>query len=294
MEIKFPFSFQVDSDIVRQYYENHDNYRIEYSEGVPKTYCIIYFSSNDIYYPNTEAAFREQLMKQDKFEWYKTRITKGYKHIFIRDIQKQWHINGINSKINTPEKLYQFLASETKGYKVITIGSSAGGFASVLFGQLLKAEKIISFNGNFELISKLKTSNEEICPLLFRNQHDQELIKWYDTRNFITDPDSIFYFQSIFSKQDVYKYNQVNHIPINRIQFKNSHHGIPFLKTNLPVVLNWEKEELVRISKKANHPIWFSIQTIGFIRTLESLFSVAKSAVIKKFKRKMASRAIIL
>lgn len=290
MEVTHPFSFQVDSDIVGQYYEQHDNYKIEYAENVPKIYCVIYFSSNDIYYPNTETAFREQLMKHDKFEWYRTRIRKGYKHIFVRDIRKQWHISGINSKINSPWKLLDFLKEETAGYRVITLGSSAGGFAAVLFGQLLQAEKIISFNGNFELLSKLETSTEDICPLLFRHRHDPELIKWYDTRNFITNPETIYYFQSIFSEQDIYKYNQVKHIPIHRIQFKTSHHGIPFLKTNLPVVLNWEEDELIQYSEKINAPIWFSMRTIGLVKTIKSLYAIAKSTAIKKYKRKMAGR----
>jgi predicted rRNA methylase YqxC with S4 and FtsJ domains len=31
-------------------------------------------------------------------------------------------------------KLFSFLQAETKGYQVVTLGSSAGGFAAVLYG----------------------------------------------------------------------------------------------------------------------------------------------------------------
>lgn len=137
MEIKDNYSFQVDSEIVKEAYQNQDNYLIEYSEEVPKDYCIIYFSSNDIYYPNTGIAFQEQLLSKNRFEWYKTRVNIGYKHIFIRDIQKQWYLGGINSQIDTPEKLFDFLKDETAGYRVIALGSSAGGFAAIIYGQLL-------------------------------------------------------------------------------------------------------------------------------------------------------------
>ena len=170
MEIKENYSFQVDSETVKKVYQDQDNYLIEYSEEVPKKYCIIYFSSNDIYYPNTENAFIEQLLGKNRFEWYKTRINYGHKHIFIRDIQKQWYLGGINSRIDTPEKLIAFLKNETKGYLVIAIGSSAGGFASIIYGQLLNAERIYSFNGQFEIRSILNSSTETIDPLIFRNK----------------------------------------------------------------------------------------------------------------------------
>jgi len=42
------------------------------------------------------------------------------------------------------------LREESKRYSVITLGSSADGFAAVLYGQLLDAEIIYSFNGQFE------------------------------------------------------------------------------------------------------------------------------------------------
>ena len=224
--IKEHYSFQVDSEIVKEAYQNQDNYLIEYSDSIQNEYCIIYFSSNDLYYPNADIAFKKQLLEGKRFEWYKTRINFGYKHIFLRDIQKQWHLGGINSRINTPEKLFTFLKNETKGYRVIALGSSAGGFSAVVFGQLLNADRIYTFNGNFEIHSKLKTSNEIICPLIFRNRENKGIVKWLDTRNFISNPSSIYYFHSIKSRQDIAKFTHVKDLSINVIKFNTSKSGI--------------------------------------------------------------------
>lgn len=287
MEITYPYSFQVDSEVVNYYYENHDNFLIEYSDGVPNEFCSIYFSSNDIYYPNNERAFINQLAKTNRFEWYNTRLSNCHKHIFIRDVFKQWHLKGINSRINNPDKLFDFLLKETKGYKVITLGSSAGGFSAVIFGQLLKASKILSFNGNFEIYSKLQSSTAEKCPLIFRFQNDKNVNKWFDSVNFISDPSTIFYFQSIRSNQDIIKYNYIKHIPLHRIQFYTSHHGIPFLKGNLPYVLNYSTNQLIKISQTVNYPILFSFKTVGVLKTIvdliSSLYKKNKKMIIRKF-----------
>lgn len=120
------YVFQTDSEIVRQVYEKQDNYLIEYDEAGPKDWCAIYFCSNDIYYPNTEEIFRKRIIEKNFFEWYHSRIKKASKHIFVRDIFKQWYLAGINARIDTPEKLTAFLRNETEGFHVVTIGSSAG------------------------------------------------------------------------------------------------------------------------------------------------------------------------
>jgi len=273
--------FQIDSPLVKELYKNNDNFLIEYSNSVLEKYCVIYFCSNDLYYPNTEIAFKEQLLSKNKFEWYKTRVNNAYKHIFIRDIQKQWYLGGINANLNTPKKVFEFLREETNGYKVITLGSSAGGFAAIIFGQLLKAEKIFSFNGQFEIQSLLNSSTENINPLIFRNINNNELLKWYDTRNFITNPISIFYFQSIKSDWDCEQFDWVKELKINRIQFKTNNHGVPFLQSNLSVVINMTQTELYKLIEKIHLPIFFSIQLLGVFKTMTSIFQIVKFGLKK-------------
>ena len=90
------------------------NMLIEYDEScVDHSTCTIYFSSNGIYFPNEENVFRSVIIHKDRYEWYKTR-RKSYKHIFVRDVYKQWYAEGINDQYNTIEKLGQLLIQETK------------------------------------------------------------------------------------------------------------------------------------------------------------------------------------
>lgn len=276
MEIKATHVFQADSEAVNEVYNNQNNYLIEYNKEVPEEYCVLYFSSNDLYYPNNNVAFSESVIKKNRFEWYGNRIHDGYKHIFIRDIKKQWYLTGINGSINSPEKLLEFLKKETAGFKVIALGSSAGGFASVIYGQLLDAKHILTFNGQFEILSLLKSSTENIDPVIFRNQNNPVLLPYYDTINFIKKPASIFYFHSAQSQWDINQSKYVAHIELNKISFQTNNHGIPFLKSNLEVLLNMSDADLRNLSGKSFHPLFFSLKMVGFYKTIIGLVPIVK------------------
>lgn len=154
--------------IVQDYWLNEPNFLIEYNEQCSsKEYCAIYFCSNDIWFPHTEEIFRKRIVKNNFFEWYRCRIARAYKHIFVRDVFKQWYLTGINGEINSTDKLYEFLKKETAGYKVITLGSSAGGYASALFGPMLGAVQSICFNAQFCLQRLVDESTPTISPLLY-------------------------------------------------------------------------------------------------------------------------------
>ena len=55
------------------------------------------------------------IVEKNFFEWYNLRIEKAYKHIFVRDVFKQWYLSGINQSIDSPERLIEFLKNETDG-----------------------------------------------------------------------------------------------------------------------------------------------------------------------------------
>lgn len=282
MEMTESYVFQADDPVVLNQYNSSDNYLIEFTPGVDKTYCALYFSSHFVYNPNSEEAFNRDVIRKNKYEWYGTRIPYAHKHIFLRDIIKQWYLTGINGKINTPEALLLFLQKETSGYKIIAMGSSAGGFAAVIYGQLLKAEMILSFNGQFEVNSQLKTSTPIIDPIVFRNQHNPDLRKYYDTRNFIVNPKSIHYF---FSKKSAWDFQQQSHIAdleIYKTAFITGHHGVPFLKSNLPAILRQDKKSLRKLSGKNYHPLIFSFLQVGPITTFSSVFETFLT-VVKRY-----------
>jgi len=265
------YVFQTDSIEVKKAFQN-PNYLIEYKyTGLKEKNCVLYFSSNNIYHPNSKDSFRSSIIDKDKYEWYNTRIENGVKHIFLRDIQKQWYLKGINSKLNSIEKVLKFLKKETLGYSVITIGSSAGGYAAVLFGSLLNAEKILTFNGQFHVSDLLTSSNEAVDPVIFREQFNPYVNKYFSLKNFLNNPSNIYYFFSNKSKWDQINKNHILEEGINIISFNTNNHGIPFVKSALLRVINSSKQELNSWMKNSHFPIFFSIKYGGIYATLRVL-----------------------
>lgn len=276
------YVFQTDSEIVNKVYQEQKNYLIEFDEKGDKEWCAVYFCSNDIYYPNTEEIFRKRIVEKNFFEWYHSRITIASKHIFIRDIFKQWYLAGINKNINTPEKLIEFLKKETEGYKVVTIGSSAGGYAAILYGSFINTQYTLAFNPQFEIRSLLKRSTEAINPLLFRIKDQRK--QYFDITKFISKGVKIFYFYSNASPWDMEQNNHINKNISNlyTIAFRTKHHGIPFLKVAIYKVINLNVEQLIALSKKNQNPIWFTIKMVGLKATLIGLYKQIKQAYNKR------------
>lgn len=193
--------FQIDSEIVRSVYINEPNYKIEYDNSCKANICAIYFSSNDIYYPNNEDIFRKRIVEKNFFEWYNTRIN-ARKHIFIRDIFKQWYLEGINAELDSPEKIFEWLKGETEGYEVVTVGSSAGGYSAVLYGSLLKAQKVIAFNAQFSLKAIADESEEKCNPLVYKYKNNDRS-KYFELKDKLSDSVNYFYFLSVGCEEDM-------------------------------------------------------------------------------------------
>lgn len=180
MEIK-EYSFKTDSDIVQKAYKEYPNYLIETNKPVENNkVCAIYFTSNDLYYPDNEETFKACVIEKNSFEWYGNRIQKACKHIFVRDVCKQWYLTGVNHTINSPERLLDFFQKETAGYQVITVGSSAGSYAATLYGVLLQAAKIMVFNSQFELHSLLPRNAKRANPLIYRIFKNHKREKYFN------------------------------------------------------------------------------------------------------------------
>lgn len=274
--------FQTDSEIVNRIYKNSNNYQIEYENDSDKSICAVYFSSNDIYFPNNEEIFTKRIIDRNFFEWYHTRIIKAHKHIFLRDIFKQWYLRGINASIDSPEKLSAFLSQETKGYEqIVTLGSSAGGYAAILYGSLIGAHTVFAFNPQFEITSLLKRSSEAINPLVFRLNGNKN--KWYDILPYMNPNTEIYYFYSKNSQWDKEQHSHI--IPmqnLHQICFRSAHHGIPFIKKALPVILNANNELLSNLEKHTHNPIAFSIRMIGLFGTISGLITQLYQAYKKR------------
>lgn len=111
----------------RQVYTRGKNYRIDYSDEKGRDVVAVYVSSNALFYPHTPEVFREAVMEKYRYEWTRMKIRRAQKHIFIRDVYKQWYATGINAEINSIDKLIDWLKDEVKGYKCLIISGSSGG-----------------------------------------------------------------------------------------------------------------------------------------------------------------------
>jgi hypothetical protein len=279
--------FQVDSKEVIETLK-FDNYCIEYNDKlnfIDNNLCVIYFSSNEIYYPNTSESFNYFIKTRDKFEWKQNKFPNARKHIFLRDLQKQWYLCGINNTLNNPIQLLNFLRMETYGYRIIAIGSSAGGFAALLFGSLLNCERVYAFNAQLNLNITMNNSNLYIDPILFAKKNDPIFNIYYNLSNILNDKTSYYYFQSFYSKIDVEQFNGITleaQKKLKTIRFKTSNHGFPFLRFNLLKVLQFSNIKLNQYVDKIIHPIFFSIQLIGLFPTIFYLFKTLITRLKKK------------
>ena len=77
---------------------------------------------------------------------------KKYKNIdklFLRDINCRYYLTGLKNTSNSFEETKDFLKNfvkEPKYKKIIGLGCSAGGYAAILYGHLLKFTKVIAFS----------------------------------------------------------------------------------------------------------------------------------------------------
>jgi hypothetical protein len=147
--------------------------------------CLLFCSGNSLYFPNTDEEYINKIKIQDRYEWEniakRKMIRKGVsKIIFIRDIYKQWYVTGINSKLNCIDKLVEYIKVETKNYRIISVGTSAGGYAAVLIGVLLNAYRIITISGQYNLWPFADKN-----PLLEKFTRDISRSKYYDLRELL-------------------------------------------------------------------------------------------------------------
>lgn len=284
------FIFQVDSDLVKKIYAESDNIKVVDDYNGKSNICVIYFSSNELYYPNTEASFLNAIEKRNKYEWQKNTFPGASRHIFVRDIQKQWYIEGTSAKYNTPSLLAKKLKEFSSNFTIYTIGSSAGGFAAILFGSILDAKRVYAFNAQTDLNDIIKASDAFIDPLLFKHLSNEYISKYFKVSDFLKVNIEYFYFQSSRSRMDIAQYNLcVNKNLLTKIEFVTSNHGFPFFRHDLKHVLCLPPQQLRQLANKSMHPFIFSIKIHGFSMAILLTINAVRKRIGKKVKEKILS-----
>lgn len=226
--------------LLSEAYENYDNFLIDDQSDENKI-AMIYCSGNGIYTPNTPEVFREKIITKNRFEWTATKVDYPAKHIFIRDITKCFYQNGINSKINSVEKLTEFLKKETEGFKVRITGSSSGGFASVLFGMLLNAEYVLTFSCPYHPF--ILSDEYNSLAVMYKNYKYMNLVDYVKASDI-----PIFYMLPSESECDKPQYPLVR--DCKNIRFASiisPSHGVPVNRYVLKKIINSSFETLEKI-----------------------------------------------
>lgn len=234
--------------------------------------CIILFSSNGLYYPNTKEEFRETVLGEDRYEWenyIRDDSIECYagKIILVRDVYKQWYVKGINKVCGDVEALLALLKKLTKGYRVITLGSSSGGYAAALFGVKLSANKIYSLSGQFSIKDEV---NDYYWLSIY--EKDEKRAKYFDIINLVKESGvPIFYFYPARCLQDIEQYEYIKNINhIYTIAFDCNIHGKTIDVSDLPYIICLEEEKIRNLCERCSGRM---IKNEVFCRELKHLSS---------------------
>lgn len=259
------------------------NYRIERISD--KNRCIIFCSSNGLWQPHNEEVFAKWICEQDRYEWENVAKAKQIREhfgkvIYIRDIYKHFYVEGINKQINTIDKLIEFLKPETSNYELTVVGNSAGGYLACILGARLKAQKVFSFGGQFDLRSwgganGIYTFTQ--YEFLTKHLNNEECAKYYDIRNMLTESKvKVFHFYSAYNEADCVQASLVKDSGnIYLYKFEEKTHGRTMWGVNMPYVFCLENDALIKLYNKFKNKVikkfMFSISSMGIGNTIRHL-----------------------
>lgn len=194
------------------------------------------------------------------------------KIIFIRDIYKQYYVNGINCEINTIDKLCEFLKKETEGMRIIICGTSSGGYIATILGIYLNAELVFNFGGAWSLEEALRVAWEDnkiksSYYFLWKKREDEMYKKWYDITKILENSTvPIMYFYSALNKDDSIQrmfLDQVDSGKIYCFAMKSSAHGYVLFHNCYKKVITSSLDKMINVSEKFENKI-ISLRKICF------------------------------
>lgn len=229
----------LNDEVIVQAYQG-ENYQC-FDTGVDSDLCYILFSSHGLYYPNTREVFQEQIVKKDRYEW-KWVVKNSHipqtagRIIYVRDIYKEWYSKGINRRTDTIDKTLELLKELTAGWKVVTVGSSAGGYMAVLTAVKLKADYCLNFSGQYCISADLNNPYYNLVDMLSEYKG------------------TIFYFLPAHCEADQAHYKSVQGMGcVKSFLFNENKHAATMFAGNMCCIIDRRKEDLLLLCKKYNN-----------------------------------------
>ena len=250
-------------ELIEDTFNNNDNYKICCTNAKTNN-AIIFFSSHAVY---LEENFEELILKKDKYEWLNISknklIQKYYKMIiFVRDLKKFAYTKGINSELNTQDKLIKKLKELTEGYRVTVCGNSAGAYMAELTGIKLKAERVFSFSGYYKIA--------------FESPYN-------DLTQYITGEIPIFYFLPFNCEGDKIQYEIAKDLKgVYPFKSNSNSHGRPFEGKIYPYLLTKDNNYLLKCHERYKDKI---VDSINFAYSFMPL-NIKVKEYLKIFFRK--------
>lgn len=88
----------------------------------------------------------------------------GAATVFVRDLDQVWYhcgVRGLSSNISETAAALRRLIADIGAPRVVTLGTSAGGFGAILFGALIEADSVIAFSPQTFLTHRLRLVHRE-------------------------------------------------------------------------------------------------------------------------------------
>lgn len=240
--------WEPDNELLTEWYHK-DNILVKDVGNGDK--CYIFFASNDLYYPNTVETFTERIVKKDRFEWVNMSASREIERdagrmIFVRDLYKQWYITGVNDRINSHDKLLEKLRELSCGYRIITLGSSAGGYIAALAGAALNAEACFDFSGQIVLDS----IKHDFC--LRMTGIEPEDLKYKDIKPVIKNSTcSFFYFYPAYNDEDRVVYESISKLDnVYGFAFNQKNHAATMMAGNMRFIVCRDKDYMIDLYKR--------------------------------------------
>ena len=148
--------------------------------------------------------------------------------LFIRDISDAWYNKGLKYLTNDIDTTVIFLKKLTKDYTdILTLGSSSGGYAALLFGSLLNVKKILAFSPQ-SIIPRGYPFNDKINLKGVDNKYF-DLTYWINKKSDI----QIFYSEEYkYDMEAAIRLKSFKNIQLKPFKFGNNHNILPFLIKN--------------------------------------------------------------
>ena len=242
------FELNESNSYIKQVYSENNNYKIIHNDCNTNK-CIVFFSGNGLYFPNTVEHFTEVVVTRDRYEWenvIKFQIIEETFQmiILVRDVYKTFYQRGINIKLDTIDKLLYFLKEITRGYQVVTCGNSAGGYMATIAGNYLNAQCVYNWGGQWDI-------NNEPGYFLEKTKNK----KYFNIVRFAKE--NVFWFFAAYNGNDLAQkeYLSKSIELISSFAIASKYHGDYLLYPCYKKVLTLSHEEMQTLCVKYNNVI---------------------------------------